>query len=88
MPITVEQLSPRQQESLRITDWPIWECAPSTFDWHYDQEESCLLLEGEVVVTTADQEVRITAGDYVTFPRGLDCVWRVEKAVRKHYTFR
>ena len=88
MPITIERLSPRQQESLRIADWPIWECAPSTFDWHYDQEESCLLLEGEVVVTTADQEVRFTAGDYVTFPRGLNCVWRVEKAVRKHYTFR
>ncbi len=88
MSITVEQLSPRKQETLRIAEWPIWECPPSAFAWHYDQEESCYILEGEVTVQTADQEVQIGPGDYVTFPKGLDCRWTVHKAVRKHYLFR
>ena len=26
-------------------------------------------------------------GDRVVFPQGLDCTWKVKKAVRKHYQF-
>jgi len=88
MPITIEKLSDLKRETMRISEWPIWECAPSVFDWHYDQEESCYILEGEITVKTAEQEVHIGPGDYVTFPKGLDCRWSVDKAVRKHYVFR
>jgi uncharacterized protein len=88
MPITIEKLTPKKREALRLDAWPIWQCAPSTFDWHYDQEESCYILEGEITVTTADQTVRIFPGDYVTFPQGMDCQWQVHTAVRKHYLFR
>lgn len=88
MPIVVEKLSPLQLESLRVSEWPIWQCAPSAFDWQYDQEESCYILEGEITVKSAEQEVRISPGDYVTFPRGLSCHWTVHAPVRKHYTFR
>ena len=38
-------------EELGIKNWPIWSCDISSFDWIYDDMETCLLLEGEVKVT-------------------------------------
>jgi len=40
MPITIEKLSPKKRAALRLDQWPIWQCEPSDFPWHYDQEES------------------------------------------------
>ena len=31
--------------------------------------------------------LKFSAGDFVVFPKGLKCRWRVIKPVRKHYTF-
>ena len=85
--IKVEKLEPARLEQLGVSTWPIWEKEASTFDWHYDSRETCLLLEGEVTVKTDDGEISFKEGDFVTFPQGLDCVWSVKKAVRKHYNF-
>ena len=38
-------------EELGIKSWPIWTCNVSSFDWSYDDKETCFLLEGEVMVT-------------------------------------
>jgi len=73
-------------EELGILNWPIWTKEPSSFDWHYDQQETCYFLQGDVVVETDDGEVSMGEGDLVTFPRGLSCKWHVKEAVRKHYT--
>ena len=70
-----------------VLSWPIWTCEISEFDWEYDQQESCLLLEGEVAVKSDNKEVKLGAGDFVVFPRGLKCRWKVIKPVRKHYSF-
>ncbi|MBW2466861.1 MAG: cupin domain-containing protein [Deltaproteobacteria bacterium] len=88
MKIQIERDGREKAEKLGASEWPVWECEPSVFDWHYDQEESCFIIEGEITVKTADEEVTIGPGDYVTFPKGLDCTWTVSKHVRKHYTFR
>ena len=75
-------------EELGVGDWPIWTCEPSSFPWSYDATETCLILEGEIVVTPDGGEpVSIGPGDLVTFPEGMSCRWEVKKAVRKHYTF-
>jgi hypothetical protein len=69
-------------------DWPIWTCDVSTFDWDYEDRETCYVLEGEAVVRTEDgAEVRFGAGDRVVFPKGLACTWEVIRPVRKHYRF-
>ena len=70
--------------------WPIWSCDVSEFEWEYTQTEKCLLLEGQVTVTDlpdSGNTVSFGPGDYVIFPNGLKCVWKVEKPVRKHYDF-
>ena len=65
----------------------IWECPPSTFDWKYEQEEHCFIIEGRVSVIGSVNTVHIHPGDYVIFPKGLKCHWKVIKPVRKHYSF-
>lgn len=88
MKIKVEKPSKDRLLELEVESWPIWEKEESVFDWYYDAEEICYLLEGEVVVKTEDQVVEFKAGDLVTFSAGLDCVWEIKKTVRKHYTFK
>ena len=85
--VTVERLTQEQLTKFKITQWPIWTKEPSRFDWHYDEQEQCFFLEGEVTVETSDGTVSFGKGDFVTFPKGLSCVWVVKKAVKKHYKF-
>ena len=68
MKIKVEKPEKKEMERQGILAWPIWEKEVSRFDWHYDQQEKCYILEGEVTVTTAEEEVTIRPGDFVTFP--------------------
>ena len=73
---------------LGIKNWPTWTCEESFFGWTYDDQETCLMLEGEVTVTSEGGEpVTFGAGDLVVFPAGMECRWDVQKAVRKHDLF-
>jgi uncharacterized protein len=86
--IKVEKLSEDELRRRGVNGWPIWTKETSRFDWHYDEQEQCLFLEGEVTVETPDgRRVSFGKGDFVTFPEGLSCVWNVKQPVRKHYKF-
>jgi uncharacterized cupin superfamily protein len=85
MKIQVEKPIEAKLQELQVEQWPVWECAPSEFDWHYDQSETCYLLEGQVTVKTATEEVAFGKGDLVIFPAGLSCTWKVREKVKKHY---
>ena len=87
MKIEISDISENDISKKGVFSWPIWSCEVSEFDWEYDQQESCLLLEGEVEVKSEFETVWFSAGDYVVFPKGLKCRWKVIKPVRKHYTF-
>lgn len=79
---------PTEQERADMLKLPTWGCGISEFDWHYDEEETCLLIGGEVEVTHSGGSAKFGEGDMVTFPKGLSCVWKVSKPVKKHYIFR
>ena len=88
MHVVVQQLSDEQIKNLGIYNWPVWTKEISIFDWQYDSQEECFILEGEVEVISADGEKTFfKAGDFVTFPKGLTCTWIVKQPVRKHYRF-
>jgi len=75
-------------QRLGVRQWDIWEKEISEFPWHYDEPERCYFLAGAVIVTPAGGvPVSITKGDFVTFPVGLSCTWKVLQPVRKHYRF-
>jgi uncharacterized cupin superfamily protein len=79
---------PSASEIQAAKKWSIWEKEESTFDWHYDSEETFYVLEGDVIVTWKGGEISFTKGDLVTFPEGLDSTWHVKKKIRKHYNFK
>ncbi len=86
--IIIEGLSPEEIEQRQIKSWPVWEKEESRFDWTYDGDEECYILEGEVDVETTDGVMHIKPGDFVTFKDGLSCVWDIKKAIRGHYNFK
>ena len=85
--ITVEHNpSPAKLEVMGVYDWPIWTKEISQFPWHYDSNETCYILEGEVIVTPTDgQPVQLSEGDLVTFPAGMSCTWQIQSNISKHY---
>jgi len=79
---------PTEQEKADMRLQPTWSCGVSEFNWHYDAEETALIIEGEATVKYGYKSVSFGAGDYVVFPAGLSCIWKVTKPVRKHYAFK
>ncbi|OFX20048.1 MAG: cupin [Bacteroidetes bacterium GWA2_31_9] len=86
--VIIEKLTKEQQTARGISKWPIWEKEISEFDWYYDSEEECQILEGKVVVETAEGNFTIQKGDFVTFKEGLKCKWKISEPIRKHYNFK
>lgn len=75
-------------ERLQVYDWLIWEKEVSEFPWHYDEQETCYLLAGEVeAIPDGGEAVRIRKGDLVVFPARLACHWKILQPVKKHYQF-
>ncbi len=86
--VIVDKLSKEEIVSRGINKWPIWTKEISKFDWYYESEEECQIIDGEVEVETPDGNYTIKAGDFVTFKVGLKCVWNVKKPIKKHYNFK
>ena len=87
MDIEVKKLNDVELKKLNVFNWPIWTKEESEFDWYYSDKESCYILEGQVEVKTDKEKISFGAGDFVVFPKGLNCVWKIKKAVKKHYNF-
>jgi hypothetical protein len=88
MQVEVKKLTQEELQKRGVFSWPVWEKEVSRFDWYYDSTEECLLLQGRVVVETEDgQKVEFAQGDFVTFPKGLSCIWDIKEPVKKHYNF-
>src|SRR5262245_27711049 len=62
----------------------VWDCTAGRFTWHYDKDETFIVLSGEAFITDeTDEERRIGAGDTVFFPAGTSSRWRVPNYIRK-----
>ena len=79
---------PTEEQKQLAQSWPTWGKEASEFPWAYDEQETCLILEGDVTVTNEDgEQFSFSAGDWVVFPKGMKCTWKINKDVRKHYRF-
>lgn len=87
MKISIKHISKEDLTKMGVFNWSIWTCEVSEFPWTYSDKESCFILDGEIEVKTQDESVHIGPGDFVVFPKGLSCEWKVTKPVRKHYSF-
>ena len=62
----------------------VWECSEGKFNWHYDFDETILILEGSIVLENdAMRPTRYNAGDVIFFKHGAHARWHVEGRVRK-----
>ena len=86
--ITVKHISENEIQEIGILLRCPWSCDKSEFPWEYSEKESCYIMEGQVEVTTESGEtVSFGPGDYVVFPQGLKCTWKVKQAVYKLFLF-
>ena len=76
--MTISVTSPCPENTLNelgIRSWPIWSCDARSFDWTYDEQETCFLLEGAVSVThDGEKPVKLGSGDLVVLPEGMKCI--------------
>ncbi len=85
--VNIVRLTNEEIRDLGIESWPIWEKEISRFDWTYSDDEQCYILEGEFIVETKEGIFNVVPGDYVTFQKGLTCIWDIKKPVKKYYNF-
>lgn len=84
----IEVRKPTKEEIKEAESWPPWSKEVSEFDWQYDEKETCYILEGAATVTGKDgQAASFSAGDWVVFPKGLECVWKITEPISKKYNF-
>jgi uncharacterized cupin superfamily protein len=67
------------------TSWiVVWECTAGRFNWHYGEDETIVVISGEVFITNEKgEEKRLGPGDMAFFPAGSSCIWRVVDRVKK-----
>jgi len=86
--MAIKITKPSQEEIELAHTWPTWSKEVSEFDWDYDQQETCLIIQGRARVTdNYGKSVEFGAGDWVIFPPGLKCHWHITSAMKKHYKF-
>lgn len=79
---------PTAQEIENTESWSIWSKESSEFDWHYDDIETCYILEGQAEVTDNNgNRINFKVGDMVKFEKGLDCTWKIILDIKKRYSF-
>jgi uncharacterized cupin superfamily protein len=62
----------------------VWECTAGRFNWHYSEDETVVVISGEVFITNEKgEEKRLGQGDMGFFPAGSSCTWRVDNRVKK-----
>jgi uncharacterized cupin superfamily protein len=62
----------------------IWQCSEGKFSWHYDFDETILILEGSIVLENDTMRpTRYGPGDVIFFKDGAHAKWHVEGHVRK-----
>ncbi len=62
----------------------VWECTAGRFNWHYNKDETFVVISGEAFITNGQgEERRLGPGDVVFFPAGTSCTWCVPTYIKK-----
>jgi uncharacterized protein len=80
--------APRGRVLARSKDWTesvvVWECAASSFRWHYARDETIFVISGAAFLLKENgEERRFGPGEVGFFPAGTTCTWRVDDHIRK-----
>jgi uncharacterized protein len=68
----------------RTSSIMVWECTAGRFNWHYGEDETVVIISGEVfIMNEKGEERRLGQGDVGFFPAGSSCTWRINDRVKK-----
>ena len=68
----------------RVATTVIWSCTKGKFNWHYDSDETAIILEGSMLLESEDVPLkRYGVGDVIYFRGGAHAKWHVESYVKK-----
>jgi len=83
----IRQVSSNWLNQEGILQWPLFEESDGSFPCYYYTDESCYVLEGEVLVTiSGDDEITLCTGDFITLPKDRASFWEVLKPFRGHFS--
>jgi uncharacterized cupin superfamily protein len=85
MKIDVDQLDLEELKELGVEKWPIAVHDEEKFECFYNKTEQCYIIAGEATIVTEFESITVKAGDFITFPAGLECIWDVDSRIRKHF---
>jgi uncharacterized protein len=78
------QCSVLSQSADGLASTMVWQCSAGKFNWHYDFDETILILEGSIVLESDTMPpTRYGPGDVIFFKDGAHARWHVEGHVRK-----
>src|SRR2546426_11334099 len=67
----------------------VWDCTAGRFDWHYNKDETLVVISGEAFISDENGvERRIGPGDVVFFQAGTSAAWRGPHYIKKNALFR
>src|SRR3989442_6409219 len=67
----------------------VWDCTAGRFDWHYNKDETLVVISGEAFISDENGvERRIGPGDVVFFQAGTSAAWRVPNHIKKNALLR
>lgn len=79
---------PTEKEIQNTSSWGVWSKEVSEFPWHYDDTETCYILEGAARVTDNEgNSIEFKKGDMVRFEQGVECTWNITNNIKKRYQF-
>lgn len=62
----------------------VWHCTEGWFEWHYDCDETILILEGSIILESDTlAPTRFGPGGVILFRNGAHARWQVEGQVKK-----
>ena len=92
---TVEKATAEQLAKMNVKKWPTWSTAGSEKYKVgvqsplkvYDGNELSYIIAGKMEITPqmTGVPVLVQAGDFVTFPDGFSCYWKVIEEVKKNW---
>ena len=72
------------QSADRLAWTVVWHCTEGKFNWHYDFDETLLILDGSIVLESDGMPpTRYGPGDVIFFKDGAHAKWHVEGHVKK-----
>ena len=54
---------------------------------NFSSETDLIIPDFALDVNEDGEDFHFSEGDYVVFPEGMKCKWKINKEVRKHYRF-